>query len=46
MTWPAAGGNWEGGFTDHDGRRWMHVPNVGWRVDDSQSPYLKRSRKT
>lgn len=27
------GGNWEGGFTDSQGRRWHHVPHRGWTVD-------------
>lgn len=26
------GGNWEGGCTDTQGRRWVHVPNEGWRI--------------
>lgn len=30
MSWPGpVGGNWEGG-TVVDGRRWVHVPWVGW----------------
>lgn len=31
--WPGPeGGRWEGGTTTPDGRRWVHVPNVGWRA--------------
>lgn len=29
LHWPADG-NWEGGYVDLAGRRWHHVPNVGW----------------
>jgi hypothetical protein len=32
VTWPPAGTNWEGGFTDDLGRRWVHVPWQGWRI--------------
>lgn len=40
MTWPTAGGNWEGGFTDKRGRRWIHEPRKGWRAYD-RPVYLK-----
>jgi hypothetical protein len=38
VNWPPAGGNWEGGATI-DGRRWEHVPHVGWRPA-RRNPYL------
>ncbi|MEV0616168.1 hypothetical protein AB0I81_22835 [Nonomuraea sp. NPDC050404] len=40
MSWPPAGGNWEGGGKDRQGRRWVHEPNKGWRPDDSPPPFL------
>ncbi|MEV1245118.1 hypothetical protein [Nonomuraea sp. NPDC049750] len=41
MTWPPAGGNWEGGKRDPHGRRWVHEPGKGWRPDDSPPPFLE-----
>ena len=39
-SWPgAAGENWEGGLTDGQGYRWIHVPHAGWRLAD-RPPYL------
>jgi hypothetical protein len=32
--------NWEGGFTDKQGRRWTHEPNKGWRLDDRPATFL------
>ncbi|MFC3986474.1 hypothetical protein [Streptosporangium jomthongense] len=40
MTWPPAGENWEGGYRDGQGRRWVHVPNEGWR-EVNPAPFLK-----
>ncbi|MER7213186.1 hypothetical protein ABT340_39500 [Streptosporangium sp. NPDC000239] len=40
MTWPPAGENWEGGYRDKQGRRWVHVPNEGWR-EANPAPFLK-----
>jgi hypothetical protein len=37
------GGNWEGGTIDYTGRRWCHVPNVGWRPA-APRPYLVAGR--
>lgn len=41
MPYMLDGGNWEGGCTDTQGRRWRHVPNVGWELRPGpQHPFL------
>lgn len=40
MTWPEPGGNWQGGYLDHHGNRWLHIPNQGWTADKNYRPYL------
>lgn len=44
MTWPPADGNWEGGYTDEHGRRWLHIPNQGWTLT-GPPPYLTTVRR-
>lgn len=39
MPYSPDGGNWLGGCKDTQGRRWVHVPHEGWRLDD-RHPYL------
>ena len=33
VTWPPPGENWEGGYRDEKGQRWVHTPNEGWREE-------------
>lgn len=37
-------GNVEGGYTDRQGRRWLHVPNKGWRLAAQPEPFLALRR--
>lgn len=43
MTWPAAGGNWEGGFI-RNGYLYYHVPHQGWQVEKYQPHFLLPAR--
>lgn len=42
--WPPSFGNWEGGYTDRNGQRWVHVPWSGWQRDTRVSPFMRTPR--